>query len=102
MRAFIMVARRARKRLGTDIDAAYLHEMWKAQGGKCALTGIVMTWGGGPSDPYTLSVDRITPELGYTRGNIRLILLSVNAFKGVLDDDTMYRTAEALLRNRKG
>lgn len=76
----------------------------KAYTGRCAITGVEFIVGRcveyhGPN-PYSPSLDRIVPALGYTEDNCRFILHAVNMFKNTLSDSAMYDLAEALLANR--
>lgn len=74
---------------------------FEAQHGRCALTGIVMTWGKGKVMPTSISLDRIDPNEGYSSENLRLICHAVNAFKGQMTDDEMFNMALSLIANMK-
>jgi len=91
--------RRALKRFPTEnpVTVIELLEMWERQEGKCVVSGIEMTWGKGAFYPTSLSVDRINPEIGYTKGNVRLVLYAVNAFKGRWTDEDMIAIARAMV-----
>lgn len=77
-------ARTRAKKLGLpcDIDTAHLLELWDATNGRCPLTGRsfdLEAWGSRcHTSPNAPSVDRIVPALGYTRGNVRLIVMHLN------------------------
>lgn len=47
----------------------------------CPLLGIQLNWGGGPRDKNTPSLDRIIPEKGYVKGNVRIISNLANMMK---------------------
>jgi len=66
--------------------------------GRCALSGIEFrrNVGMGPG-PFSPSIDRIQPELGYTKGNCRFILHAINAMKGSGSDEEMLLIARALV-----
>jgi hypothetical protein len=66
--------------------------------GRCALSGIEFrrNVGLGPG-PFSPSIDRIRPELGYTKGNCRFILHAINAMKGSGSDEEMLLIARALV-----
>jgi hypothetical protein len=70
------------KGLQFDLDLDYLLDMAARQEFRCALTGIEFftrhKWPG-RVDPYTPSIDRVEPALGYIRGNVRLVAYAVNA-----------------------
>ena len=90
-----------------DIDGDYVLGLWEKQKGLCAIT----------SQPFNLSysdelqkgwskkdapsLDRIKPELGYTRGNVRLVLFQVNCAMGVYTDEDFYTMCEKSLLNRR-
>ncbi len=63
-----------------DIDYDYLKSIWDKQKGKCAITKLPFEDipEGLGAKPMALSIDRINPPKGYVRGNIRLVLYSVN------------------------
>ncbi len=70
--------RAATKCLDFNIDIDYVLTLWN---GKCAVTGIPLVMklvGDGTPHPYAPSIDRITPKLGYVRGNIRIVCYQVN------------------------
>ncbi|MCM2535146.1 hypothetical protein NDK43_25890 [Neobacillus pocheonensis] len=53
------------------------------QVGLCAITEIQLELK--PCSPFSLSVDRKNPTLGYTEGNIQLVISSINLVKGKLE-----------------
>jgi hypothetical protein len=62
----------------TADDAA---EVFEAQGGRCALTGVPLTTNGRFKD-ITASLDRIDNENGYEKDNIQWIHKSLNLMRG--------------------
>lgn len=74
-----------------------LMQKWRDQDGRCALTGIKMTWGQGTVLPTSLSLDRIDWRKGYSADNIRLICHAVNAFRGRMSDTEMIEMARAIV-----
>jgi len=56
----------------------------------CPLLNIPLNWKGGPRDKDTPSLDRIIPELGYVKGNVRIISNLANMMKS-------YASAQELL-----
>ncbi len=92
----------ARKRTSdVTLTADDLVAIWREQQGKCALTGIAMTWSKGKILPASLSVDRIDQSVGYVAGNVRLVCYAVNCFRGRMSDDEMFTMAIALIGNMK-
>jgi hypothetical protein len=74
-----------RRDLGHDIDFGYLNDMYKAQDGKCAITGLAMIhkW----NSPYSMSCDRIDSSIGYIKGNVQLVCQWVNLAKNTHSND---------------
>lgn len=71
--------------------------------GKCELTNIPFQAnpaGKGPF-PFSCSLDKIKPELGYAPENCRFILWGCNSLKGSGTDADMYVIAKALTVCRK-
>lgn len=52
---------------------------------KCPLLGLEIKQGGGPLSPNSASLDRITPRLGYVKGNVWVISQKANQMKSDLD-----------------
>lgn len=76
----ISPARLSRKKVGCDITLSDLLALLKEQKELCPLTGVQLT--GKRHDPYAVSIDRIIPNLGYTKGNIQLVCTAINYAKG--------------------
>jgi len=53
----------------------------------CPIFGILLDYSGGPDKRIRASVDRIKPELGYVKGNVRVISMAANMAKLDGDDD---------------
>lgn len=100
-RPWIMVLQCAKRRaLDKGIEFSLTKE-WAASiwTGKCALSGLefIVDESGIPGPkPFSATVDKIIPALGYIPSNCRFILSCVNNFRGTLGDEEMYRVAEAL------
>lgn len=81
--AFRSARTRARvKGVPFDLDRPFLLSMAEDQRFRCALTGIeffAANVRASRVDPYTPSIDRIIPSLGYTKGNVRLVIYAANA-----------------------
>ena len=89
----------ARKRAEVTIDQNYLMKLYDDQEGLCALSGIRMTWATGKTAPTSISMDRIDPLKGYVEGNVRLICMAVNAFRGTMNDDELLKFAKSLVNH---
>lgn len=88
----------ANKQLPFDLTDEWCAARWK---NRCELTNIefVITGRPGPN-PFSGSLDRIKPELGYIQSNCRFILFGCNGAKGSGTDEDLYKIAEALMRNK--
>lgn len=98
--------RDARRRQGkrakparVDLTTKQAMRILARQDYRCALTGLRF-WSTperfGPTIP---SIDRIDARAGYTEGNVRIVLLGVNALRGCGTDAEMLRIARALIKH---
>jgi hypothetical protein len=80
-----------------DIDYPWAEARWD---GRCEITGLEFRpnrgHGCGPA-PFSPSIDRIIPALGYTKGNCRFILHALNALKGAGTDEDAIAIAKAFV-----
>ncbi len=84
-----LAKKRAKRRdLTFGLDMETLYEVFKAQDGKCALTGLPMTWK--TEEDMSVSIDRIDPSQGYDRGNVRLVCTRINIMRSDLPDKDFY------------
>lgn len=90
--AYHHAARRAgRQGVPFTILLSDLRSQMRAQENRCALSGIDFVIGQGKVTPYSPSMDRVKPELGYVLGNVRFILHGLNDLKGTgTDEDLLY------------
>lgn len=71
-----------------DIDLEYLFYLWNSQNGKCALTGIQMTYKFYEGRVNTnLSIDRIDSAKGYSKENVQLVCMAANQMKNDLSTE---------------
>jgi hypothetical protein len=99
--------RRARMagRWPVTVSLSDLRDQWESQGGRCALTGIVLenppTTGTRESDatPWRASLDRIDHGLGYELGNIRWLCVMANYCRHRFSDDDVRAFARALIEH---
>lgn len=86
-------------RLGFDIDLIYLMRLYDDQNGKCAISGVEMTYKAGSGRVNTnISIDRIDSSKGYLRGNVQFVCDVVNRMKQDMDQKEMYGWCEKILR----
>lgn len=85
-----------KKGIPWTLTKADIEAVWTEQ---CAITGLPFDKrkgvGKGPK-PFSPSLDRIRPALGYVPGNVRFVLHCVNTFKGTMSDRLMARVAERI------
>jgi hypothetical protein len=74
-----------------------LFSIWNRQRGRCALSGIEMTWGRGTILATSMSIDRIEQSRGYHADNLRFLCHNVNAFRGTGTDAEMIAMAKAII-----
>ena len=75
----------ATKHRGNDIDNAdFILGLLDQQGGKCYFTGVPLACYHHPC--FSVSMDRIDNQLGHIKGNVRLVLKSMNRAKGTRTD----------------
>lgn len=79
-----------------------LEQIFTAQNGRCALSGIEMTWGKGRVLPTSISLDRIDTDGDYTSGNVRLLCHCVNAFRHRMSDAEVIAMARAIVAKADG
>lgn len=95
---------RARKGgLPFDLDADWIEE--RLRSGRCEATGITFVFptedrGSGHQHPWSPSLDRRDPALGYTKSNTRVVVWMYNAAKHVATDADLETLATAIVRRR--
>jgi len=79
-----------------------LMELFEAQGGMCAVSGLKMNWAtrsGNGKQPISMSLDRIDGSRGYERDNLRLVCWQVNLMKNCWSEEQMLTMARAIVKN---
>ena len=80
-----------------DLDLQYLADLWKKQEGKCIYTNFFLNLNTNsykfPDVRYTASLDRIDSSIGYLKGNVQFVSISINYMKNTL---THQQTVEFL------
>lgn len=92
----VTTARRNNKRVNRpfNIDADYMYQLWKDQQGKCYLTGFTIKIAKHTS--YGLSIDKLIPELGYVKGNVKWTCWMANRAKGDLSINQLVNLCKAI------
>lgn len=81
-----------------DLDLEFLMYLWNKQNGKCALTGLDMTYKFYEGRVNTnVSVDRIDSSKGYTRDNVQLVCMAANQMKNDLSMSELLDMCERIL-----
>lgn len=101
MRFLAAKDRSIKKNIPFDITKKYLKELWNKQNGKCAISGIEMTFEQcNGRTPTNVSIDQINPNNGYTKGNIQLVCMAVNQMKSDLKIEELYDFCSAILEQK--
>lgn len=66
------------KNLNFDLDVEYLLSIYTDI---CPILEIPLNWDGGPKTDNTPALDKIIPEKGYVKGNVRFISTKANSMK---------------------
>ena len=92
-----------------DMEVEDWFAIYDAQGGKCALSGIEMTFtydkdhptfnasAKGKKWPYNISPDQIDSGKGYVRGNVQLVCSAVNVMKAELLIDVLVHISRKIV-----
>lgn len=86
-----------------DLTADYLVELFHLQEGRCYYTGEPLVWdtyGSIVARKDSMSVDRLTPELGYCKGNVVVCGYTTNTSKGTRSEAEFYSFCEQVLKFR--
>lgn len=84
-----------------DLDGSYLVRLYHQQKGLCYYTGQQLIIAPRQQLLETVSIDRLTPNLGYTRGNVVLCAYEVNTSKGSRTEAEFYVFCEKVLLFRQ-
>ena len=91
--------KKEKSKKGWEITLEDVLELWELQKGRCALTGLFMTFhkdGSGRRD-LNVSIDRIDPDVEYLVTNIQLVCLRVNTIKHTMKEDELYWWAKNIV-----
>ena len=85
-----------------ELTASDVFWMMKKTGFRCAVSGIRFSKKaekGGPTDPWSASIDRIENRQGYVRDNVRVVCLAANLAMNQWGLDTLQRLARGIIRS---
>lgn len=74
-----------------------ISQLFDAQGGKCAISGVELTF----ESPKTASLDRIDSYKGYETGNVQWVHKDINAMKQKFSMKELLKWAELISNHRK-
>lgn len=86
-----------------DLDKYWILDKLNTIGWKCELTGLPFNLKRNIADKRqgfqwdAVSVDRLSPNGGYTKDNVRFVINQINVFRQNHSDEQMYMVAKALL-----
>jgi len=86
-----------RFRDGNELTVEWILE--KLQNGTCEVTGLPFTYSLNSRNPWSPSLDRIDPNIGYTLDNTRVVLWIYNTSKNVFTDADVLLMAQALVNS---
>lgn len=78
-----------------NLTEEYLYELFKQQKGICALSGVPIQIEGNSN--LRLSIDKITPDKGYTEGNVQWTIFAANRAKGDLTQDDFVELCKLII-----
>jgi len=86
-----------------EVELDYVRALWDLQEGKCALSGVHMTWqaGEGKQD-FNVGIDRKDSNKGYIIGNIQLVAQRVNVMKHTLGESEFYWWCKTIVTKKEG
>lgn len=94
--------RSKKKNIPFNITKEYLKELWDKQEGKCAISGIKMSFEQCNGRTNTnVSIDQINHKDGYTVGNVQLVCMAVNQMKSDMLMEDLYKFCEAIIENKQ-
>jgi hypothetical protein len=72
-----------------DIDLDFVCDLWAEQKGRCALTGVGMSYARG--DLNSVRIDAVSQKEGYIRGNVQLVCDGVKRMKRDMPNEEVVR-----------
>lgn len=96
-------ARSVSKKVPFDLDNQFLIDLWNKQEGKCPISGRSFDLENSEykSNPNAPSLDRIVPEKGYIKGNVRLVTWHVNMAISEFGEDALRLLCKDILNKEE-
>lgn len=83
-----------------NIDEDYLYYLYNLQKGKCAISGVEMTYiEHNGNIPTNISIDRLNSNLGYIKENVHLVCNIVNIMKNTMTVEELKYWCNLILNN---
>ena len=82
-----------------DITPSQVYSVFKAQLGKCALSGVPISFRDDATRKHSASLDRIDSSKGYVEGNIQWVHKVVNMMKRDLPEDELLDWCRKIISN---
>lgn len=96
-------ARSKTKGLSFNLDLEYVVALWKSQDNLCAVTGVEfeldLPEGRTKTRPNAPSLDRIDPDLGYVKGNVRFVTYQANCAMLNFGEQALIQMARNIMIN---
>jgi hypothetical protein len=92
---------RRKKLMKFTITKEYVWNLYVQQNGKCALSGMPLTFSPSTPDKYdkTASLDRIDSSKGYVKGNVQWVHKDINAMKQAFSDEYFIEMCKNVVDN---
>jgi len=87
-----------------NLDVEYLSRLWDDNNGCCAVTGIpfeLTKLGTRRPHPYAPSIDKIKPDRGYVKGNVRLVCYQTNVAISDFGLEQFERFIDLYIQNKR-
>lgn len=94
-------SQKSRARIPVEIDMQYAWDLYLEQEGKCALTGLPLSFGR-PISKGTASLDRIDNTKGYIPGNVQWVHKVINMMKRTYDQDYFIEMCKLVAKHDEG
>lgn len=91
--------RAKKKNIEWNLNLEFLLLLWEKQKGKCAYSGVPLTYEDNHS--HTISLDRIDSSKGYTEDNVQYVCTIVNYIKQRFDENHFFDFCKQVAQNCK-
>lgn len=101
LRAILSRCKEDRRKIFVDLTLEQLVNLYNSQEGKCAISGIDMTYQRTKRihNMYNASLDRIDSSKSYTLENVQFVCWFVNRMKGETGTNELFKWCQHILKN---